>query len=80
MRGGPAKVAKLLNDGPYEERSWFTRKRHRGDSLVESSWGRGPNIKAGDENRVAIMEHPIPKSCRAFLGASWRRHQVGRRR
>jgi cysteine desulfurase/selenocysteine lyase len=53
--GGRAKVAKFLNAGRNEE-IVFTRNATEAINLVASSWGE-PNIKAGDEIVLSIMEH-----------------------
>src|SRR5712675_709570 len=53
--GGRAKVAKFLNAGRNEE-IVFTRNATEAINLVASSWGE-PNIKAGDEIVISIMEH-----------------------
>jgi cysteine desulfurase/selenocysteine lyase len=53
--GGRAKVAKFLNAGRTEE-IIFTRNATEAINLVASSWGE-PNIKAGDEIVLSIMEH-----------------------
>jgi cysteine desulfurase/selenocysteine lyase len=53
--GGRAKVAKFLNAGRAEE-IVFTRNATEAINLVASSWGE-PNIKAGDEIVISIMEH-----------------------
>src|SRR3981189_1945352 len=53
--GGRAKVAKFLNAGRPEE-IVFTRNATEAINLVASSWGE-PNIKAGDEIVLSIMEH-----------------------
>src|ERR1700680_2758076 len=53
--GGRAKVAKFLNAGRSEE-IIFTRNATEAINLVASSWGE-PNIKAGDEIVLSIMEH-----------------------
>ena len=53
--GGRAKVAKFLNAGRNEE-IIFTRNATEAINLVASSWGE-PNIKAGDEIVISIMEH-----------------------
>src|SRR5216684_2249889 len=53
--GGRAKVAKFLNAGRNEE-IVFTRNATEAINLVASSWGE-PNIKAGDEILLSIMEH-----------------------
>src|SRR5712672_488072 len=53
--GGRAKVAKFLNAGRPEE-IVFTRNATEAINLVASSWGE-PNIKAGDEIVISIMEH-----------------------
>src|SRR5216683_2316737 len=53
--GGRAKVAKFLNAGRTEE-IVFTRNATEAINLVASSWGE-PNIKAGDEIVLSIMEH-----------------------
>ena len=53
--GGRAKVAKFLNAGRTEE-IIFTRNATEAINLVASSWGE-PNIKAGDEIVISIMEH-----------------------
>ncbi|MBW8856665.1 MAG: aminotransferase class V-fold PLP-dependent enzyme, partial [Bradyrhizobium sp.] len=53
--GGRAKVAKFLNAARTEE-IVFTRNATEAINLVASSWGE-PNIKAGDEIVISIMEH-----------------------
>src|SRR5215207_11099043 len=53
--GGRAKVAKFLNAARTEE-IIFTRNATEAINLVASSWGE-PNIKAGDEIIISIMEH-----------------------
>src|SRR5579864_2552970 len=53
--GGRAKVAKFLNPARNEE-IVFTRNATEAINLVASSWGE-PNIKAGDEIVLSIMEH-----------------------
>src|SRR4030081_3205437 len=53
--GGRAKVAKFLGAGRNEE-IVFTRNATEAINLVASSWGE-PNIKAGDEIVISIMEH-----------------------
>jgi cysteine desulfurase / selenocysteine lyase len=53
--GGRAKVAKFLNARRNEE-IIFTRNVTEAINLVASSWGE-PNIKAGDEIVLSIMEH-----------------------
>src|SRR6201997_1244151 len=53
--GGRAKVAKFLNAKRSEE-IIFTRNATEAINLVASSWGE-PNIKAGDEIVLSIMEH-----------------------
>src|SRR5438034_2000360 len=53
--GGRAKVAKFLSAGRNEE-IVFTRNATEAINLVASSWGE-PNIKAGDEIVISIMEH-----------------------
>jgi len=53
--GGRAKVAKFLNAGRNEE-IVFTRNATEAINLVASAWGE-PNIKAGDEIVLSIMEH-----------------------
>src|SRR6266849_5549536 len=53
--GGRAKVAKFLNARRNEE-IVFTRNATEAINLVASSWGE-PNIKAGDEIVLSIMEH-----------------------
>src|SRR3954468_13944063 len=53
--GGRAKVAKFLNAARTEE-VIFTRNATEAINLVASSWGE-PNIKAGDEIVISIMEH-----------------------
>src|SRR6201990_3154487 len=53
--GGREKVAKFLNAGRTEE-IVFTRNATEAINLVASSWGE-PNIKAGDEIVLSIMEH-----------------------
>src|ERR1700729_3478192 len=53
--GARAKVAKFLNAGRNEE-IIFTRNVTEAINLVASSWGE-PNIKAGDEIVLSIMEH-----------------------
>ena len=53
--GGREKVAKFLNAGRTEE-IIFTRNATEAINLVASSWGE-PNIKAGDEIVLSIMEH-----------------------
>ena len=53
--GGRAKVAKFLNARRNEE-IVFTRNATEAINLVASSWGE-PNIKAGDEIVISIMEH-----------------------
>ena len=53
--GGRAKVAKFLNASRTEE-IIFTRNATEAINLVASSWGE-PNIKAGDEIVLSIMEH-----------------------
>src|SRR5271169_5876789 len=52
---GRAKVAKFLNARRNEE-IVFTRNATEAINLVASSWGE-PNIKAGDEIVLSIMEH-----------------------
>src|ERR1700747_2264707 len=53
--GARAKVAKFLNAARPEE-IVFTRNATEAINLVASSWGE-PNIKAGDEIVLSIMEH-----------------------
>src|SRR3954454_15443843 len=53
--GGRTKVAKFLNAKRTEE-IIFTRNATEAINLVASSWGE-PNIKAGDEIVISIMEH-----------------------
>src|SRR3984957_7103493 len=53
--GGRAKVATFLNARRNEE-IVFTRNATEAINLVASSWGE-PNIKAGDEIVLSIMEH-----------------------
>src|SRR6202140_184980 len=53
--GGRAKVATFLNARRSEE-IVFTRNATEAINLVASSWGE-PNIKAGDEIVLSIMEH-----------------------
>src|SRR6201997_4649732 len=53
--GGRAKVAQFLNAERSEE-IVFTRNATEAINLVASSWG-GPNIGAGDEIVLSIMEH-----------------------
>jgi len=53
--GGRARVAQFLNAGRNEE-IIFTRNATEAINLVASSWGE-PNIKAGDEIVLSIMEH-----------------------
>src|SRR3981081_311113 len=53
--GGRAKVAKFLGAGRTEE-IVFTRNATEAINLVAYSWGE-PNIKAGDEIVISIMEH-----------------------
>jgi cysteine desulfurase / selenocysteine lyase len=53
--GGRAKVAAFLNAGRTEE-IVFTRNATEAINLVASSWGE-PNIRAGDEIVISIMEH-----------------------
>src|ERR1700719_1281852 len=53
--GGRAKVAKFLNAARAEE-IVFTRNATEAINLVASSWGE-PNIAAGDEIVISIMEH-----------------------
>src|SRR4030081_2071370 len=53
--GGRAKVAKFLNAGRSEE-IVFTRNATEAINLVAYAWGE-PNIKAGDEIVLSIMEH-----------------------
>src|ERR1019366_4939156 len=53
--GGRAKVAKFLGAGRNEE-IIFTHNATEAINLVASSWGE-PNIKAGDEIVLSIMEH-----------------------
>src|ERR1700752_2146951 len=53
--GGRTKVAQFINAGRTEE-VIFTRNATEAINLVASSWG-GPNIKAGDEIVLSIMEH-----------------------
>src|SRR6201985_1771927 len=53
--GGRAKVAGFLNASRTEE-IIFTRNVTEAINLVASSWGE-PNIKAGDEIVLSIMEH-----------------------
>src|SRR4029434_8910990 len=53
--GGREKVAKFLNAGRTEE-IIFTRNATEAINLVASSWGQ-PNIGAGDEIVISIMEH-----------------------
>src|SRR5438034_2586663 len=53
--GGRERVAKFLNAGRNEE-IVFTRNATEAINLVASSWGE-PNIKAGDEIVISIMEH-----------------------
>src|SRR5271165_1317222 len=53
--GARAKVAKFLNARRNEE-IVFTRNVTEAINLVASSWGE-PNLKAGDEIVLSIMEH-----------------------
>src|SRR5438270_290557 len=53
--GARAKVKEFLNAGRTEE-IVFTRNATEAINLVASSWGE-PNIKAGDEIVLSIMEH-----------------------
>src|SRR5204862_4739810 len=53
--GGRGTVAKFLNAKRSEE-IVFTRNATEAINLVASSWGE-PNIKAGDEIVLSIMEH-----------------------
>src|SRR5271156_3350005 len=53
--GGRAKVAQFLNARRTEE-IVFTRNATEAINLVASSWGE-PNIGAGDEIVISIMEH-----------------------
>src|SRR6478609_2472954 len=53
--GGRAKVAKFLNAARTEE-IVFTRNATEAINLVAYAWGE-PNIKAGDEIVLSIMEH-----------------------
>src|SRR5713101_4448498 len=53
--GGRAKVAQFLNARRNEE-IVFTRNATEAINLVASSWGE-PNLKAGDEIVLSIMEH-----------------------
>ena len=53
--GARAKVAKFLNAARSEE-IVFTRNATEAINLVASSWGE-PNIKAGEEIVLSIMEH-----------------------
>src|SRR5215468_9368463 len=53
--GGRAKVAKFLNARRNEE-IVFTRNATEAINLVAYSWGE-PNLRAGDEIVVSIMEH-----------------------
>src|SRR6202167_6186673 len=53
--GGRAKVAQFLNAGRNEE-IVFTRNATEAINLVASAWGE-PNIKAGDEIVLSMMEH-----------------------
>src|SRR6201997_1034517 len=53
--GGRAKVAKFLNAARPEE-IVFTRNATEAINLVAYSWGE-PNLKAGDEIVLSIMEH-----------------------
>src|SRR5215218_7675800 len=53
--GGRAKVASFLNAARTEE-IVFTRNATEAINLVASSWGE-PNIRAGDEIVLSIMEH-----------------------
>src|ERR1700756_5388909 len=53
--GGRATVAKFLNARRNEE-IVFTRNASEAINLVAYSWGE-PNIKAGDEIVISIMEH-----------------------
>src|SRR3954463_3697225 len=53
--GGRARVASFLNAKRNEE-IVFTRNGTEAINLVASSWGE-PNIKAGDEIVLSIMEH-----------------------
>ncbi len=53
--GGRGKVAQFLNAGRSEE-IIFTRNATEAINLVASSWG-APNIGAGDEIVLSIMEH-----------------------
>ena len=55
MRAARDKVAKFLNAARTEE-IIFTRNATEAINLVASSWGE-PNIKAGDEIVLSIMEH-----------------------
>ncbi len=74
--GGREKVAKFLNAGRTEE-IIFTRNATEAINLVASSWGE-PNIKAGDEIVLSIMEHHSNIVPWHFLqGTPWRRHQMG---
>src|SRR6478735_5120307 len=53
--GGRIKVAQFINAARTEE-VIFTRNATEAINLVASSWGE-PNIKAGDEIVISIMEH-----------------------
>src|SRR5947209_11435504 len=53
--GGRIKVAQFIN-APRPEEVIFTRNATEAINLVASSWGE-PNIKAGDEIVISIMEH-----------------------
>src|ERR1700709_381917 len=53
--GGREKVAKFINAGRTEE-IIFTRNATESINLVASSWG-APNIQAGDEIVLSIIEH-----------------------
>src|SRR6202000_132239 len=63
--GGRAKVAKFLNARRNEE-IVFTRNATEAINLVAYSWGE-PNIKAGDEIVVSIMEPHSDMLPRHFL-------------
>ena len=76
MRAAAPRCAKFLNAGRTEE-IIFTRNATEAINLVASSWGE-PNIKAGDEIVISIMEHHSNIVPWHFLpGAPWRRHQMG---
>lgn len=55
FEGGRDRVAKFLNARRNEE-IVFTRNATEAINLVASSWGE-PNIRAGDEIVISIMEH-----------------------